>query len=144
MQEERNREERQRRSMERERRQWLHYKPPAKTWMATCSSSTDRASTRAHSTSVMRLDNTCSGRNRAREWEKGNSCFQSSFLVSLGPIVSIATPYDREVIPMYNYCTWVSIFIRTLTTVAFLVSKMVRKKKFEKHLEFILCICYFI
>ena len=51
---------------EREREQWLRYKPPAKTWMATCSSSTtDRASTReAHSTSVMRLDNTCSGRNR--------------------------------------------------------------------------------
>lgn len=47
------------------REQWLRYKPPAKTWMATCSSSTDRASTReAHSTSVMRLDNTCSGRNR--------------------------------------------------------------------------------
>lgn len=64
-----------RRPVERGREQWLHYKPPAKTWMATCSSYTDRASTRAHSTSVMRLDNTCSGRNRAREWEKGNSCF---------------------------------------------------------------------
>lgn len=45
LREARGREIEKRRKEKREREQWLHYKPPAKSWMATCSSSTDRAST---------------------------------------------------------------------------------------------------